>query len=417
MYREENRPRSSPMALRVTKRRCARALLFAMAALLVIWTGRNLSNAISSAEYVYLPKAPIAREYKGRQPRNALLDDNLLVNGSAVYIYKNRTTGKWGTLPVTSPILSVNFTVNLTDLQGAFSSPWQPQPANKRRLQADLEKCCSARRMAVLTQQNTEPDQYIPSAFPNLTEYISPEYHRTFPKNVILNDEAVVDVIVIFVCVQKSPFPEKRFGRCAVVGNGGILRDSKCAAEIDSADFVFRCNLPPLTVDKYRPWVGVKTNFTTAPMSMLKKYRHMDESEQDLERFVSDTMQYSGFLCIKRPSNYSTAGYKELQRRRGDSLSVLYENPEHFLAVTQYWLEHGIPRKATTGTSLKSKQMSVPGDHGPDHVRPRGRVRVLALPVRRLGTEDPLPLLLRGHLYRALRTRDALGVYQDGRNA
>ncbi|XP_019624757.1 PREDICTED: alpha-2,8-sialyltransferase 8E-like isoform X2 [Branchiostoma belcheri] len=342
MYRESRLGSSpSPMALRLTKRRCATSLLLALAAILVIWIGRNFSSALSSAEYDYLPKAAVRIEHKGRRPRDAglHLDDNLLVNGSAVYIYKNRTTGKWGTLPVTSPILSVNFTVNLTELQEAFSSPWQPQPANLRRIQADLERCCSARRMAVLTQENTKPDQYIPSAFPNLTEYISPEYHRTFPK--------------------KSPFSEKRYGRCAVVGNGGILRDSKCSSEIDSADFVFRCNLPPLTVDKYTPWVGVKTNFTTAPMSMLKKYRHMDESEEDLERFVRDTMQYSGFLCIKRPSNYSTAGYKELQRRRGDSLAVLYENPQHFLAVTQYWMEHGIPRKATTGLYLVTTALTM----------------------------------------------------------
>ncbi|XP_006824351.1 CMP-N-acetylneuraminate-poly-alpha-2,8-sialyltransferase-like [Saccoglossus kowalevskii] len=55
---------------------------------------------------------------------------------------------------------------------------------------------------------------------------------------------------------------------CAVVGNSGILLNSSCGDEINSNDFVIRCNIPE--IEGFSRDVGNKTNVTNINLTRVK---------------------------------------------------------------------------------------------------------------------------------------------------
>uniref|UniRef100_A0A8C2CHH0 ST8 alpha-N-acetyl-neuraminide alpha-2,8-sialyltransferase 7.1 n=1 Tax=Cyprinus carpio TaxID=7962 RepID=A0A8C2CHH0_CYPCA len=62
------------------------------------------------------------------------------------------------------------------------------------------------------------------------------------------------------------PWSGRRLGRCAVVGSGGILKNSSCGREIDSADFVIRFNSAYINDSD----VGLKTDLITINPSQIQ---------------------------------------------------------------------------------------------------------------------------------------------------
>ncbi|KAM6991557.1 LOW QUALITY PROTEIN: CMP-N-acetylneuraminate-poly-alpha-2,8-sialyltransferase [Passerculus sandwichensis] len=83
---------------------------------------------------------------------------------------------------------------------------------------------------------------------------------------------------------EVSPMKNRRFKTCAVVGNSGILLKSGCGKEIDSHDFVIRCNLAPVV--EYAADVGTKSDFITMNPSVVQRAFGSFRNESDREKFV-----------------------------------------------------------------------------------------------------------------------------------
>ncbi|MCI4386816.1 hypothetical protein PGIGA_G00067000, partial [Pangasianodon gigas] len=97
---------------------------------------------------------------------------------------------------------------------------WEQNKEETSNFKISLSRCCNAPSFLFTTQRNT------PSSTKLRYEvdtsgilHISPEIFKMFPEDM--------------------PYSKSQFKKCAVIGNGGIIKNSKCGKEIDSADFVF----------------------------------------------------------------------------------------------------------------------------------------------------------------------------------
>ncbi|KAM4677001.1 alpha-2,8-sialyltransferase 8B isoform 2-T2 [Discoglossus pictus] len=152
---------------------------------------------------------------------------------------------------------------------------------------------------------------------------------------------------------RTSPLKNKHFKTCAIVGNSGILLNSGCGKEIDSHDFVIRCNLAP--VEEYAQDVGLKTNLVTMNPSVvqrafedlvndtwkekfLQRLKSLNESILWIPAFMAkggeERVEWVNDLIIKHQINVHTAY---------PSLRLLH-------AVRGYWLTNKVHiKRPTTG--------------------------------------------------------------------
>lgn len=111
-----------------------------------------------------------------------------------------------------------------------------------------LSRCCNAPSFLFTTKRNTpagtklryevDTSGILPittEVFKMFPDVSAPPLCRPRCKKLCLN---VTTGCVCFV--QDMPYSKSQFKKCAVIGNGGIIKNSKCGKEIDSADFVFR---------------------------------------------------------------------------------------------------------------------------------------------------------------------------------
>ncbi|XP_017672695.1 PREDICTED: alpha-2,8-sialyltransferase 8F isoform X3 [Lepidothrix coronata] len=158
-------------------------------------------------------------------------------------------------------------------------------------------------------------------------------------KKTILITEDIFKMLPV-----SSPLSVYPFKTCAVVGNGGILKNSSCGAEIDSSDFVFRCNLPPTTGSISKD-VGNKTNLVTVnPSIIAQKYNKLNEKKTE---FLENIAVYGdAFLLLPAfsfRSNTATSFkvYHTLKEFKATQRAIFF-HPAYLKSLAQFWRTKGV---------------------------------------------------------------------------
>ncbi|XP_075443617.1 alpha-2,8-sialyltransferase 8F isoform X2 [Ascaphus truei] len=206
------------------------------------------------------------------------------------------------------------------------------------RKRLNLSSCCNAINNFIASQNNT-------SLGSNIT------YEVENKKSILMSED-------IYRMLPKSqPFLGIPFKHCAVVGNGGILTNSSCGAEIDQADFVFRCNLPPIwgnvSVD-----VGNKTDLVTVNPSIIAlKYGKLKEKKT---AFLKNLTSY-GYSFILLPAfSYSSNSaisfevHRILKKYQAKQKAIFF-HPNYLKSLAQFWKGRGVRAyRLSTGFMITS---------------------------------------------------------------
>ncbi|XP_074545260.1 alpha-2,8-sialyltransferase 8F-like [Halichoeres trimaculatus] len=219
-----------------------------------------------------------------------------------------------------------------------YSQTWKKQEDNFLKFRSKLSSNCHGQENAFITQVNTPVGtQFFNELRKAKSLEVTPEIFRSF--------------------LKVQPFFNKTWDTCAVVGNGAILVDSGCGADIDSAEFVFRCNLPPLD-NSFHKHVGVKTSLVTANPSILRD--RYGELMGHRRAFVEDMKIYSDSLLLL-PA-FSTSYYTFLSLRAsftledfGSPIQPVFFNPKYLQDLTNFWRSRGLKAKRpSTGLIITS---------------------------------------------------------------
>ncbi|XP_043943128.1 alpha-N-acetylneuraminide alpha-2,8-sialyltransferase [Protopterus annectens] len=143
--------------------------------------------------------------------------------------------------------------------------------------------------------------------------------------------------------------------KCSVVGNGGILKDSGCGRQIDDADFVMRCNLPPLSKE-YSKDAGTKTDLVTANPSIIeKRFNSLHWSRLEFLKNVKiykQSLIYMPAFSKKHGTELSLRAYYTLSDFNATQ-KVIFANPDFLLHTERFWKNKGISaRRLSTGLFL-----------------------------------------------------------------
>ncbi|ROL01480.1 Alpha-2,8-sialyltransferase 8F [Anabarilius grahami] len=163
--------------------------------------------------------------------------------------------------------------------------------------------------------------------------------------------------VCVCVCVQDIPWSGRRLGQCAVVGSGGILKNSSCGREIESADFVIRFNLAAVNDSD----VGMRTDLITVNPSQLR-YKNLEKNPDPLVERVSvygnATLIIPAFaytIC----TSASIKTLKVLQPIRPQQ-PVVFFSPSYLRMLDRFWKGRGLrEERLSTGFMLISAALEL----------------------------------------------------------
>ncbi|XP_038187425.1 alpha-2,8-sialyltransferase 8E [Arvicola amphibius] len=205
---------------------------------------------------------------------------------------------------------------------------WAMDTSEANLFKSTLSKCCNAPGFLFTTQKNTPIEtnlryEMVSSGF----FHINQEIFQMFPKEM--------------------PYYRSQFKKCAVVGNGGILKNSGCGKEINSADFVFRCNLPPIS-GEYATDVGEKTDVVTVnPSIIIDRFHKLEKWRRPffrvLQVYKNASVLLPAFYTIR--NTLVSFRVKYLLDDFGSPQQVYFFHPLYLLSVSRYWLNLGVRAK------------------------------------------------------------------------
>ncbi|KAF4097004.1 alpha-2,8-sialyltransferase 8E-like [Onychostoma macrolepis] len=236
------------------------------------------------------------------------------------------------TFSVYTPAITdmMSFSEKVSEL---LSCPYKSNIIQKELNRALLRSCCNATDYLYLTKQNTAVHQKLPyesDVYPNYT--MNEALHNLLP--------------------EAFPWSERRLGRCAVVGSGGILKNSNCGREIDSADYVIRFNMAPINNSD----VGLKTDLITVnPSQILRGYRNAQKKPGPLMQRVSVYGNASLIMpAFASPLNTRTSiSTLKALWPPSPQLRVVFFSSSYLKALDHFWKDHGLKgRRLSTGFML-----------------------------------------------------------------
>ncbi|XP_036808773.1 alpha-2,8-sialyltransferase 8F isoform X3 [Oncorhynchus mykiss] len=227
------------------------------------------------------------------------------------------------------------------EVRDLMDCPWRLNLTHRELHRTELWSCCNAYDRLMVTRQNT-----------NQNQSLTYEVERKRKRKV---DQALWEMLP-----QTVPWSKGSLSRCAVVGSGGILQNSRCGAEIDNSDYVIRFNLAPIN-KSYD--VGVKTDLITAnPTQINKGYPGLQLNPGPL----AEALSVYGHAHLLLPAFSFAFGtspcfkvYQALRKARSQQ-KVVFFHPDYLFELGRFWRRRGqrAPR-LSTGLMLASTALEI----------------------------------------------------------